>query len=196
VNEKIGGLYASSSSSLSTLGQRVGKVITVPPAHSFDKYVLNMRPGMVASGVQQQQRLVHVAVTVRNTHTMWSGDEVVQCYVQYPDTALEPVTQLRDFHKVSLAPGEEATLIFTLYAIPQLAIWDAAVHAWTLPAPVGGGGDESMYQQGGKSNAKKSSSSSVGYGVNNSSTTSSSLTYTVYVGSSSRDFRVKQTFQI
>ncbi len=66
---------------------------------------------------------VEVEVDVRNTGAV-SGDEVVQLYVRdLVATVTQPVLQLKDFQRVTLAPGEQRTLRFTLKA-SALAMWD------------------------------------------------------------------------
>jgi beta-glucosidase len=55
-----------------------------------------------------------------------AGDEVVQLYVSYPDSAVaRPIKELKGFHRLSLAPGETRTVEFTL-AAAQMAWWDSA----------------------------------------------------------------------
>jgi beta-glucosidase len=55
-----------------------------------------------------------VSVTVRNAGTR-AGKEIVQLYLTDPvASVVRPVKQLRGFHKVSLAAGEERSVSFTL----------------------------------------------------------------------------------
>ena len=55
-----------------------------------------------------------VSVTVKNTGER-AGKETVQLYIEAPQTGLHrPLRELRRFKKVSLAPGEEKTVSFTL----------------------------------------------------------------------------------
>ena len=66
-----------------------------------------------------------VSVDVCNTGER-AGDEVVQLYVSYPDSAVaRPIRELKGFHRLSLAPGETRTVEFTL-AAAQLAWWNNA----------------------------------------------------------------------
>ena len=80
----------------------------------------------------------HVAVTLQLANTGdQPGDEVVQVYARYPDSAVErPRKQLVGFARVPVDPG--ATTSVTL-DIPtrEFAYWNIDAHAWTLePAPV------------------------------------------------------------
>ena len=57
---------------------------------------------------------VKATVDVTNTGTR-SGDDVVQLYVHDPvATISQPVRRLRDFERVTLAPGQTKTVTFTL----------------------------------------------------------------------------------
>ncbi|RLV49952.1 beta-glucosidase BglX [Nocardioides mangrovicus] len=57
---------------------------------------------------------VTVAATVRNTGAR-AGDEVVQLYLHDPVASIvQPVRRLRGFERVTLAPGEQRTVRFTL----------------------------------------------------------------------------------
>ena len=65
---------------------------------------------------------VNISLDVRNGGDR-AGDEVVQLYVCYPDSKVaRPVKELRGFQRVSLAPGESKTIMFTLEA-SQLAYY-------------------------------------------------------------------------
>ncbi|MGA2260598.1 MAG: glycoside hydrolase family 3 C-terminal domain-containing protein, partial [Acidobacteriota bacterium] len=56
----------------------------------------------------------HVRCTVQNTGTR-SGDEVVQLYIRdVLASVARPVIELKGFHRLHLAPGERATVDFTL----------------------------------------------------------------------------------
>jgi beta-glucosidase len=68
---------------------------------------------------------VRISVDVTNSGAR-AGDEVVQLYVSYPDSAVaRPIKELKGFHRLSLAPGETRTVAYTL-AAAQLAWWDGA----------------------------------------------------------------------
>jgi beta-glucosidase len=72
-----------------------------------------------------------VAVDVKNTGKH-AGDEVAQLYVREVNPVVKrPVKELRGFQRVSLAPGEEHTLTFTLPA-SKLAYWDETTHAFVV----------------------------------------------------------------
>lgn len=80
-----------------------------------------------------------IAVSVTNVGER-AGEEVVQLYVSYPDSAVpRPIKHLRGFARVALAPGEARTVEFTLDAA-QLAWWDGtgwAVEPGTVQVLVG-----------------------------------------------------------
>jgi beta-glucosidase len=74
---------------------------------------------------------VRVSVEVTNTGRR-AGDEVVQLYTHQRDSRDSlPVKQLRAFQRVSLAPGETATVRFTLDAA-DLAHWDVTRNRWVV----------------------------------------------------------------
>ncbi len=66
-----------------------------------------------------------------------SGAETPQLYIVFPapHSADEPALQLRNFTKVTLAPGETATLTLTL-SDTALSVWDVDQHAWSLVSGV------------------------------------------------------------
>jgi beta-glucosidase len=66
---------------------------------------------------------LEVSVVVRNTGSR-ASDEVVQLYTrQHSSRVKQPVRQLRGFHRIHLAPGEETTVVFRLRAA-DLSFWD------------------------------------------------------------------------
>lgn len=74
--------------------------------------------------VMQEGDVFNVSVKVKNTGDM-AGDEIVQCYIR--DVAaserVRPVKQLKAFDKISLAPGEEKTVRFTV-PVKELGYYD------------------------------------------------------------------------
>ena len=74
---------------------------------------------------------VDVSVEVRNAGQR-AGEEVVQLYVQYPDSRVSrPLRQLRAFRRVAIGAGETQTVHLTL-AARDLAYWDAASHRFVV----------------------------------------------------------------
>jgi beta-glucosidase len=72
-----------------------------------------------------------VTVDVQNTGTR-EGDEVVQMYVGYPQSAIvRPSKQLRGFKRIHLAAGETQTVTFALDG-EALTYWDEARHRFAL----------------------------------------------------------------
>ncbi len=67
--------------------------------------------------------LLTVTVTVRNTGKR-AGKEVVQLYLRDPvASVVRPVQQLIDYQKISLEPGEEKDVVFTVTE-KQLRFWN------------------------------------------------------------------------
>ena len=74
-----------------------------------------------------------VSADVQNTGTR-DGDEVVQFYVGYPDSAMtRPIKQLRGFKRIHLAAGEKQTVTFPLRG-QDLTYWDTAHHGFAIEA--------------------------------------------------------------
>jgi beta-glucosidase len=72
---------------------------------------------------------VAVRVNVRNSGKM-AGDEVPQLYVRDVQASVKrPALELRGFERITLKPGEERTVSFTLPA-EKLAFWDETTHAF------------------------------------------------------------------
>lgn len=75
--------------------------------------------------------LLQATVEVTNTGDR-AGDEVVQLYVGPSDSRIErPVRELKGFKRVSLAPGESATVSLEL-PVAELAFWDPERGAWEV----------------------------------------------------------------
>jgi len=74
--------------------------------------------------------VVSVSVTVANNGTR-DGNEVAQLYVQYPDSADEPVRQLRRFERVSVSAGGSETVTFSVKR-RDLSIWDTKMQEWAV----------------------------------------------------------------
>ena len=72
-----------------------------------------------------------VSVNVKNTGAV-HGKEVVQLYVAPPETTLfKAVRELREFAKISLAPGEEKTVNFTL-SKRAFAYYNVKINDWAV----------------------------------------------------------------
>jgi beta-glucosidase len=94
----------------------------------FDyKKLRSSAAGMMAGGE------VAVQVDVTNTGVR-EGEEVVQLYVSYPQSAVErPVRELKGFQRIMLKPKETKTVTLKLRA-DDLRYWDAHQHQWILEA--------------------------------------------------------------
>ena len=74
---------------------------------------------------------VTVSVDVTNTGSR-SGDEVVQLYVSYPQSAVErPIKELRGFQRVTLAPDQRETITFSLNP-KDVVYWDTDAADWAI----------------------------------------------------------------
>ena len=72
---------------------------------------------------------VTVSVDVKNTGDV-AGKEVVQLYVSAGESEIiRPIRELRGFDKISLEPGEEKTVTFTL-GKRAFAYWNEEIHDW------------------------------------------------------------------
>ena len=73
---------------------------------------------------------VQVLFVVENNGPV-DGSEVSQLYLSFPESAGEPVRQLKGFYKASLASGESATIKLELKP-RDMSIWDTESHNWAL----------------------------------------------------------------
>ncbi|HEY1699908.1 MAG TPA: glycoside hydrolase family 3 C-terminal domain-containing protein [Trebonia sp.] len=79
----------------------------------------------------QNGKLVTVSATVTNTGKV-AGADVAQLYLSDPASAGEPPRQLKGYQRVSLKPGQSATVHFTLTG-HDLSYWDDAANGWVVP---------------------------------------------------------------
>jgi beta-glucosidase len=76
---------------------------------TFEYSNLKVSPAQIGPGGQAQ-----VSVTVTNTGKR-AGDEIVQLYIHdLVGSVTRPVKELKDFKRISLAPGETKTVTFTI----------------------------------------------------------------------------------
>jgi len=88
---------------------------------SYTRFDLSA-PRLSAATIRPDQS-VQVSVDVRNTGVR-AGDEVVQLYIRdVVSSVTRPVLELRGFERVTLQPGEQRTVIFTLTP-DSLAFWN------------------------------------------------------------------------
>jgi beta-glucosidase len=72
-----------------------------------------------------------VGVDVTNSGAR-AGDEVVQLYVRYPQSAVSrPRRDLRGFQRITLGPGETRSVTFSL-AARALRFWNPEAHRWAV----------------------------------------------------------------
>ena len=80
----------------------------------------------------QAGRQVAVSATITNTGRV-AGSDVAQLYLSDPAAATEPPRQLKGFQKVTLRPGQSATVRFSLNG-HDLSYWNSAANRWVAPA--------------------------------------------------------------
>ncbi len=80
----------------------------------------------------QAGRQVAVSATITNTGRV-AGSDVAQLYLSDPAAATEPPRQLKGFQKVTLRPGQSATVRFSLNS-HDLSYWNSAANGWVVPA--------------------------------------------------------------
>jgi beta-glucosidase len=73
-----------------------------------------------------------VTATITNTGSK-AGADVAQLYVGDPAASQDPPEQLKGFQRVTLNPGQSATVTFPL-TIHDLASWSPTANAWQAPA--------------------------------------------------------------
>jgi beta-glucosidase len=81
---------------------------------------------------RQAGRQVTVSATITNTGRV-AGSDVAQLYLSDPAAATEPPRQLKGFQKVTLRPGQSATVRFSLNG-HDLSYWNSAANGWVVPA--------------------------------------------------------------
>ena len=90
-------------------------------------------PGPTSCGCNgQARRQVTVSATIANTGKV-TGSDVAQLYLSDPSSATEPPRQLKGFQKVTLQPGQSATVRFSLTG-HDLSYWNSAANGWVVPA--------------------------------------------------------------
>jgi beta-glucosidase len=89
-------------------------------------------PGPATARNQASGREMTVSATVTNTGRV-AGSDVVQLYLGDPAAAREPPRQLKGFSKVTLRPGQSATVRFTVTG-HDLSYWDDTANGWVVPA--------------------------------------------------------------
>jgi beta-glucosidase len=103
--------------------------------HVTPSHVANMSSGPGPASCRcngRSTRLVRVTARVTNTGRV-TGSDVVQLYLGDPAVSGEPPRQLKGFQKVTLRPGQSATLTFTLDG-HDLSYWSQPANGWVVPA--------------------------------------------------------------
>lgn len=71
-----------------------------------------------------------VSIKVKNTGKM-DGDEVVQAYIEYPQTDRMPVKELKGFKRVTISKDNEQLVTMNI-PIKELQKWDMKTHSWKI----------------------------------------------------------------
>ena len=79
----------------------------------------------------QSVNLVTVTATITNTGRV-AGSDVAQLYLDLPAVAGQPPRQLEGFQKVTLRPGQSATVRFKLNG-HELSYWNDSANGWVVP---------------------------------------------------------------
>lgn len=102
---------------------------------SYSPLTLNSRLVPLATinaGRQQKGGPIRIGVVVKNTGAV-AGTEVVQLYIHNTSASLEqPIRELKGFERVTLAPGEQKQVEFTL-GFEELAFYNAALERVVEP---------------------------------------------------------------
>lgn len=75
---------------------------------------------------------VIATVTVANTGK-YDGNEIVQAYISFPESAGEPPKNLRGFEKVFVKKGSQETVKIE-FTKTELSIWDVDSASWVIPS--------------------------------------------------------------
>jgi len=90
-------------------------------------------PRISAAAVNARGASLKVSARVTNTGKR-EGTEVVQCYIRLTGTSVaRPVSELKGFQRVRLAPGQSRVVEFTL-AKEELSFWNIAMKEVVEPA--------------------------------------------------------------
>ena len=86
--------------------------------------------GMTLQATTAGGNLAQASIRVTNTGQR-AGADVPQMYIEDPASTGEPPRQLKGFSRVSLSPGQSATVHLPLNA-RALSWWNPSAHAWTV----------------------------------------------------------------
>lgn len=73
---------------------------------------------------------IDFTVTIRNTGKM-DADEVVQAYIEYPESEGMPLKELKAFKKVSIKKGNTSGVTLSI-PVGELQKWDPVNNNWKL----------------------------------------------------------------
>jgi beta-glucosidase len=104
-----------------------------PFGHGLSYTTFDYADMRTSSKVLSMDDSLTISVDLTNTGQR-GGEEVVQLYVAYPESAVErPRKELKGFARVAIEPGEMRTVAFRLRA-SDLSYWDAEHDRWVVEA--------------------------------------------------------------
>ena len=85
------------------------------------------------SNISRFDQILTITATITNTGT-YSGTEVAQLYITYPNISGEPLRQLRGVKNMFLPPGGVSNITFIISS-QDISVWDTESHTWVLDCP-------------------------------------------------------------
>ncbi|MBC7422722.1 MAG: fibronectin type III-like domain-contianing protein, partial [Ferruginibacter sp.] len=73
---------------------------------------------------------IDFSLAINNTGKM-DGDEVVQAYIEYPQSEGMPLKELKAFKKIHIKKGTASTVALSI-PVSDLQKWDIATNNWKL----------------------------------------------------------------
>ena len=115
------------------VGYRYFNTKNVKPAFPFGHGLSYTTFAYGKPAIEATGKTFTVTVSVKNTGKV-AGKEIVQFYIGKDGSRVErPQKELKDFAKVSLAPGEQKSVRFTIDD-EDLKYWDETSHSWQVEA--------------------------------------------------------------
>ena len=128
-SRKANSQFSIFNSQFSILNSQFSNLPLFPFGHGLSYTTFGYSKPRLSSSVITSADSLTVSVDITNTGTV-EGKEVVQLYISDLESRLpRPVKELKGFRKVSLAPGETRTVMFTI-GRDALSYFDPDSHTW------------------------------------------------------------------